>query len=146
MKAALDNVELILDALDAATIRDYYIHCDAALNGMILPFTDNALIFDFRLPVDSIAISGHKMIGSPIPCGIVITKHKHVNRIARSVEYLGTLDTTLAGSRNGITPVILWYAIKSLGISGFKKMIKSCLEIAAYAECRLNARARTSAS
>jgi histidine decarboxylase len=61
-----------------------------------------------------------------------------VNRIARAVEYIGTLDTTLAGSRNGITPVLLWYAIKSQGLSGFKKTIARCLEIAAYAEKRLN--------
>jgi histidine decarboxylase len=138
MKGALDNVELILESLEAAVIRKYYIHCDAALNGMILPFIDDAPIFDFRLPVDSISISGHKMIGSPIPCGIVITKQKHVNRIARSVEYIGTLDTTLAGSRNGITPVILWYAIKSQGVSGFKKIIKKCLEMAEYTENQLN--------
>ena len=138
MKGALDSVERILESLDAAVIRKYYIHCDAALNGMILPFIDDAPVFDFRLPVDSIAISGHKLIGSPIPCGIVITKQSHVNRIARAVEYIGTLDTTLAGSRNGITPVLLWYAIKSQGISGFKKTITRCLETAAYAEKRLN--------
>jgi histidine decarboxylase len=138
MKGALDNVEHILESLEAAVIRDYYIHCDAALNGMILPFIDDAPIFDFRLPVDSIAISGHKMIGSPIPCGIVITKQEHVNRIARSVEYIGTLDTTLSGSRNGITPVILWHAIKSQGVSGFKKTIENCLGVAEYTENRLN--------
>jgi histidine decarboxylase len=138
MKGALDNVEFILESLESAIIKKYYIHCDAALSGMILPFTDDAPIFDFRLPVDSISISGHKMIGSPIPCGIVLAKQKNVNRIARSVEYIGTLDTTITGSRNGITPVLLWYAIKSQGVGGFKQIITNCLKIAAYAENRLN--------
>jgi histidine decarboxylase len=138
MKGAVDDVRRIVEALERAVIRDYYIHCDAALSGMILPFIDAAPAFDFRLPIDSISVSGHKMIGSPVPCGIAVAKRKNVERIARSVEYVGTLDTTLAGSRNGITPVFLWYAIKSRGVDGFCETVKGCLEVAAYAEGRLN--------
>ena len=39
----------------------------------------------------------------------------NVDRIARSIEYVGTLDTTVTGSRNGITPIFLWYAIHCYG-------------------------------
>jgi histidine decarboxylase len=138
MKGALDDIGKISEALDAAVIRDYYIHCDAALSGMILPFIDESPQFDFRMPVDSIAVSGHKMIGSPIPCGVVIAKKRNVDRIARSVEYIGTLDTTLAGSRNGITPVFLWYAIKIFGIEGFRKAVQDCLQVSEYTEEQIN--------
>lgn len=134
MKGAQDDIEGVLRALDAATQRRYYLHCDAALHGMILPFVDNAPTFDFRLPVDSIAVSGHKMIGSPMPCGVVLARRANVDRIARSVEYVGSLDTTISGSRNALSPVFLWYAIRSLGLEGFRTRVAGCLDLAAYAE------------
>jgi histidine decarboxylase len=137
MKGAQDDVRGLLRALDAATQRRHYIHCDAALHGMILPFVEGAPAFDFSLPVDSIAVSGHKMIGSPIPCGVVVARRQNVDRIARSVEYVGTLDTTISGSRNAVTPVFLWYAIRSLGPEGFRALVKDCLVMADYAIERL---------
>lgn len=133
MKGAIDNVKRIHDILDELAISTHYIHCDAALCGMILPFTIGAPGFDFRLGVDSISISGHKFIGSPIPCGIAIARRQNVDRIARSIEYVGTLDTTLSGSRNGITPLFLWYAIKRLDTNALKLRVKRCFEVADYA-------------
>ena len=59
--------------------------------------------WDFDAGVNSIAISGHKMIGSPLPCGVVLAEKAAVDRIARKIDYVGTLDTTLLGSRNAIT-------------------------------------------
>ena len=133
MKGAVDNVEVIRDILSELAIHHYYIHADAALSGMILPFVDSPQAFDFQAGIDSISVSGHKMIGSPIPCGVVLAKKAHVERIARSVEYIGTLDTTLSGSRNGITPLFLWYALQLKGEKGFKDIIQQCLDHADYA-------------
>ena len=73
------------------------------------------------------------MIGSPIPCGVVLARKRHVDRIARAIEYVGTLDTTITGSRNGFTPLVLWYAIRSHGHDGFRKLVGDCIERAAYA-------------
>jgi histidine decarboxylase len=139
MKGAQDDLQGILAALDAATQRRHYLHVDAALHGMILPFSDGAPVFDFRLPVDSIAVSGHKMIGSPIPCGVVLARREHVDRVARSVEYVGSLDTTISGSRNALTPVFLWAAIRSLGTEGFRQLVADCLALAAYAKAGIDA-------
>ena len=41
--------------------------------------------FDFADGADSIAISGHKSFGSPMPCGVVVVKKSNRDRIARSV-------------------------------------------------------------
>ncbi len=133
MKGAIDNLDKIHAILKNLAIHDFYIHADAALSGMILPFVDNPQPFDFRHGIDSIAISGHKMIGSPLPCGVVLAKKSHVRQIARSVEYVGTLDTTISGSRNGITPLFLWYAICSRGVEGFREAVESSLQMARYA-------------
>lgn len=133
MRGAIDNIDTIKNILREKAISQYYIHSDAALSGMILPFTDDPQPFDFSAGVDSIAISGHKMPGAPMPCGIVLAKQEHVDRITRSVEYIGTMDTTITGSRNGLSPVFLWYIIKSLGIDGFRDMVQTCMECADYA-------------
>ena len=133
MKGAIDNVEKIHAIFEEFAIRDHYIHCDAALSGMLLPFLEESPSIGLSSAIDSLAISGHKFIGSPIPCGVALAKRKNVDRIARSIEYVGTLDTTLSGSRNGITPLFLWYAIQVKGIQGFRQMAEGCLERADYA-------------
>ncbi|XOF34970.1 MAG: histidine decarboxylase [Candidatus Electrothrix sp. YB6] len=133
MKGAIDDIEKIHNILEDLALPDHYIHSDAALSGMLLPFIQDAPAFGLSSCVDSLAISGHKFIGSPIPCGVSLAKRHHVDRIARSIEYVGTLDTTLSGSRNGITPLFLWYAIKQKGVEGFRRMAESCLALADYA-------------
>ncbi|KAF3977128.1 MAG: histidine decarboxylase [Methylococcales symbiont of Iophon sp. n. MRB-2018] len=133
MTGAIDDIRKINKIIKDLRIKKYYIHCDAALSGMILPFVNNPPDFDFASGIDSISISGHKMIGSPIPCGLVLAKKTHVDRIARAVEYIGTLDTTVTGSRNGITPLFLWYAIHCKGKEGFTKICQHCFSIADYA-------------
>jgi histidine decarboxylase len=70
---------------------------------------------------------------------VVLARRANVDRIARRVEYIGTLDTTLAGSRNGLAPLFLWYAFKTVGLDGFRKRVRGCLDVAAYATDRLTA-------
>jgi histidine decarboxylase len=139
MKGAIDDVAGIQAILKELAVHQAYIHADAALSGMILPFVEKPQPWDFQAGVDSLSISGHKMIGSPIPCGVTLARKANVERIARHVEYVGTLDTTIAGSRNGITPLFLWYALRTVGIEGFRKMVRGCEAMAAYAMERLKA-------
>ncbi len=133
MTGAVDNIPLVKGILNEFLIEKHYIHADAALSGMILPFVDDPQPWNFADSIDSISISGHKMIGSPIPCGVVLAKKSQMKRIARAVEYVGALDTTIPGSRNGFTPIVLWYAIKRYGIEGFKEIVGKSLAMAEYA-------------
>lgn len=137
MTGAVDSVEHILDVLQKRKISDFYIHSDAALAGMVLPFLHNAPLFDFRLPIDSISVSGHKMIGSPVPCGIVLTKKKYIDWIQSGPEITGSPDFTISGSRNGHTVLFLWYAIKKYGFDGFASMVRHCFRVHTYALHRL---------
>jgi histidine decarboxylase len=134
MKEARDDIGRIRSILDELAIENRYIHCDAALCGGYAAFLEPRPAWDFEDGADSIAISGHKFIGAPVPCGIVLARRPHVERIGHSVAYIGSVDTTISGSRNGLTPLMLWYAIKSLGREGLKKRIEDSLETAAYAE------------
>ena len=90
--------------------------------------------FDFKDGADSISISGHKFIGSPIPCGVIVTKKSNRDRISKGIAYIGSLDTTITGSRNGHSPLFMWYAIKKMGLDGLKMRYKKSLEIAEYCE------------
>ena len=132
MTEARDDVGRIRELITDLAIPSYYIHADAALCGAYAPFLKPRPSFDFVDGAHSVAISGHKFFGSPIPCGVVIARKDYVNRIARSVAYIGNLDTTISGSRNGLTPLILWYAIKSLGKRGMKSRVDESLKLAAY--------------
>ena len=140
MKGAVDNLATIRGVLDDLAITNAYIHADAALSGMILPFVEKPQPWDFAAGADSIAISGHKMLGSPLPSGVVLARKSHVDRIARSIEYIGALDTTIAGSRSAIGPLFLWYRLRTLGRDGITAMVRASLDRAAYAVDALRAR------
>ena len=139
MKGAVDDVQRIRGILDDLAVTRSYLHADAALSGMILPFVDDPQPYGFEAGFDSVAVSGHKMVGSPLPCGVALTRRAYVSRIARAIEYVGVLDTTLTGSRSALTPLIMWYAFRQKGLDGFRRMVGGCLETAEYAVTRFNA-------
>ena len=132
MTEAKDDVSKVKGILKRLAIQDHYIHCDAALAGSYGAFIEPRIPFDFQDGADSISISGHKFIGSPIPSGVIITKRSLRDRIARSISYIGSLDTTITGSRNGHSPLFLWYAIKNMKMEGLAKRYHHSLEIANY--------------
>ena len=139
MKGAVDDLDRIRDILEELALPRYYIHADAALSGMILPFVDDPQPFGFDSGVDSIAISGHKMIGSPLPCGVAVTKREYTAQIGRAIEYVGVLDTTLLGSRNAFTPMVIWYSLNKHGREGFRRIVAGMLDTAEYAARQFNA-------
>lgn len=127
---AVDDVSLIVEILEELKITDFHIHVDGALGGMLVPFIDGATPLDFsKYPIGSVAVSGHKFVGSPIPCGIILARKHQVQ--SSEIEYLGSTDTTITGSRNGLTPVILWDAIQRRQ-DLFANEVAQCLVNAEY--------------
>ena len=61
----------------------------------------------------------------------------NVDRIARSIAYIGNLDTTISGSRNGLTPLILWHTICSLGHDGLAERVAEALSLTDYAVAQM---------
>jgi histidine decarboxylase len=70
---------------------------------------------------------------------VVVARRGHVDRVARSVEYVGCMDTTIAGSRNALSPLILWSAIQRRGEDGLRRRAAECLALADYAIERFRA-------
>jgi histidine decarboxylase len=86
----------------------------------------------FKKPIGSVSVSGHKFMGCPMPCGVQITRMKHINMLSRNVEYLASRDATIMGSRNGHAPIFLWYTLNHKGYRGFQKEVQRCIRNAHY--------------
>lgn len=99
-----------------------YVHVDGALNAMVVPFLPAAPVDirpTFDHSIDSISTSGHKMIGTPMPCGALVCRKSHSTRISRAVAYLRSNDTTLMGSRNGHAVLAIWARLLGHGYGRF---------------------------
>ena len=134
VKGAVDDLDRILRVLDSAGYgRDeFYVHCDGALFAMMMPFVDYAPQISFDKPIDSIAVSGHKMLGCPMPCGVALTRKSHVRNVEQRIEYLNSVDTTIMGSRNGHAALHMWHALRSKGFDGVRAEVRACMSTAAY--------------
>ena len=139
MRGATDDIERIQHDLSVLGLdrENYYIHADAALSGMIMPFVDDPQPYSFEDGVDSISVSGHKMIGSPIPCGIILAKRRMVDQISADIDYISSRDQTVTGSRNGHNVLFMWAAIKSHSMADWRRKINQCFEMADYVIERL---------
>ena len=140
MRGAVDDIPRIRDILREQAVTSHYIHADAALSGMILPFVQNPQPYGFDAGVDSISVSGHKLIGAPLPCGVVLTRRPYVERVGRAIEYVGVEDTTLSGSRSALAPLMIWYAFAQHGHEGFGAIVARMLDVAEYAVGQFNER------
>jgi histidine decarboxylase len=132
VKGAHDDIEGVLACLDAAGFGQgrRFVHVDGALNAMVLPFAEDvpsAIRPDFRQGIDSMSTSGHKMIGTPMPCGVLIARRRHVERVASAIAYLRSNDTTLMGSRNGHAVLAIWARLLGHGATGFRADVGTCL-------------------
>ncbi|XP_061342029.1 serine decarboxylase-like [Gastrolobium bilobum] len=134
MKGGVDDLDLVTQTLEECgfTCDRFYIHCDGALFGMMLAFIERAPRVTFKKPIGSVAISGHKFLGCPIPCGVVITRLQQVNALSSDVEYIASRDVTITGSRSGHAPIFLWYALQKRGLIGLKKEVQMCIKNARH--------------
>jgi len=91
----------------------------------------------FKKPIGSITISGHKFLGCPTPCGVLLTRLEHINTLCKDVEVIGSRDTTISGSRSGHAPIFLWYALQKRGIIGLQNEVHKCMMNARYLQGKL---------
>ena len=132
MKGAHDDIAGALFTLASAGYDPdrRYVHIDGALNAMVVPFLQNvpaAIVPSFGTEIDSLSTSGHKMIGTPMPCGALVCRRPHIERIARAVAYLRSDDTTLMGSRNGHAVLAVWARLFGHGYGGYAHDALHCV-------------------
>jgi histidine decarboxylase len=136
------------------TRHGFWIHVDGALGAAYLPYLAMAKRaggarvahlpaipeFDFALEhVFSIAMSGHKWIGAPWPCGIYMTKTKYQLKPPHMPAYVGSPDTTFAGSRDGFSAVLLWEHLARYSRDQQMERALDAQEVTEYAQQQLTA-------
>mmetsp|Transcript_6329 Transcript_6329/g.18042 ORF Transcript_6329/g.18042 Transcript_6329/m.18042 type:complete len:566 (+) Transcript_6329:252-1949(+) len=141
VKGAVDNLDRVIDILARLEIprERFHIHCDGALFALMMPFMDNAAHqVSFEKPIDSVAVSGHKMLGCPMPCGVTLSRKENVKKVESHIEYLNSVDTTIMGSRNGQSALYMWYSLRKKGLEGIQKDVEHCMETAKYLRDKLS--------
>ncbi|MFD7747027.1 glutamate decarboxylase [Streptomyces sp. NPDC059698] len=124
-----------LDALQERTGLDVPVHVDGASGGMVAPFLDPELEWDFRLPrVASINTSGHKY-GLVYPgVGWVLwrTPDALPRELVFRVDYLGGEMPTFAlnFSRPGAQVVAQYYTFLRLGREGYRAVQQASRDVA----------------
>ncbi|MFZ2241695.1 MAG: glutamate decarboxylase [Gordonia amarae] len=126
-----------LDEIERRTGLDVKIHVDAASGGMIAPFCQPDLEWDFRVPrVVSINTSGHKY-GLVYPgLGWIVWRDTDAlpDSMVFHCSYLGGDMPTLAlnFSRPGAQVLLQYYNFLRLGRAGFRQIQQSSLDVAGY--------------
>ncbi len=124
-------VDPIADLAEIASDQDLFLHVDAAFGGMVIPFLDRSIPFDFSLPaVTSIAVDPHKMGMSTIPCGCLLTRDPDMlNILDIDTPYLSVRkEFTLSGTRPGAPVAAALAVLDYLGAEGLRAVVSGCMK------------------
>lgn len=143
---AIDNIveakKICLAAHPQAKIK---IHVDGAVLGAALPIIMPACADIFRY-VDTLTISGHKLLGTPLASGVVLAKKEiidlaFINKNTKIAYVHGIHDITVTGCRSALPIFQLHKALHQLGLASdaanFRKLILTCLNNANYLSTQL---------
>lgn len=136
---AFDNITAISKI---AKKYDLWLHVDGAYCGGVIFSNKYKHLVNGLEKSDSFSVNAHKMLGTPLSCSIIVTKHKAqlYNSFSNEAEYLYQTDgddfnlgkTSLqCGRRNDALKI--WTLWKSVGTSGLEKIVDKQFEMAAIA-------------
>lgn len=141
MSGAIDDIQSIIDELDARGITERFIHCDAALHGNYLPFMPETSAINFaNFPIHSLAISPYKAWGSPVPNSVLLINEplflerdaEYVLAKANSARYIP------ASSRSSLAAICAMDGlVRAGGIEGMRQETKRRIELTQYTISKL---------
>jgi tyrosine decarboxylase/aspartate 1-decarboxylase len=124
-----------------------FYHIDAAFGGFVLPFLKK---LNYKIPpwdfsvqaVSSITADPHKMGLGVIPSGGFFVKDASIlQKIGFEIPYLAGGNFKhfhMVGTRPGGPIIAFWVILKALGINGFTKMVKKCMDNTKYLVKRIS--------
>ena len=116
---------------DIAVDRGVFLHVDAAFGGLVIPFLERSIPFDFSLPgVFSVSVDPHKMGMSPIPSGALLVREERLLApLEVSTPYLTVKKVyTLTGTRPGGPVAGAFAVLEYLGREGMRSIVRGCME------------------
>jgi glutamate/tyrosine decarboxylase-like PLP-dependent enzyme len=133
-------IDPIEELAGLASSRGIWMHVDACLGGLMLPFIERALGeavpgWDFRVAgVSSISADLHKYGFSPKGASLVLYRSRELRRdqFFAYADWPGGLyaSPTLAGSRSGAPIAASWAILKALGVAGFGELTRVTIQTA----------------
>jgi tyrosine decarboxylase/aspartate 1-decarboxylase len=124
-------VDPVKEIAAVAKDQDLYCHVDAAFGGLVLPFMDTSIPFDFSIEgVDSISVDPHKMGMSTIPTGCLLMRDpSHLSCLNISTPYLTVKqESTLMGTRSGGAVAAALAVLEYLGQAGMRAVVSGCMK------------------
>ncbi len=126
----LGQVDDIKGLGSIAIENDICLHVDAAFGGLVIPFMDERIPFDFEIDgVSSITVDPHKMGMATIPAGGILFKNRtFLEALEVETPYLTVKSQyTLTGTRPGTGVASSYAVLKHLGFEGMRKIVRDCL-------------------
>ena len=129
------KIAAVLDGIQETTGLDIPIHVDGASGGMVAPFLQPEIEWDFRVSrVHSISTSGHKYgLVYPGVGWVVWAKEEYLPEdLIFKVSYLGGEMPTLAlnFSRPGAQVVLQYFTFLRMGRDGYRRVHAACRSVA----------------
>ncbi len=140
----IDPIEEISNLIEGKNV---FFHVDAAFGGFVLPFLK---LLDYPIPawdfsvkaVESITADPHKMGLGIIPSGGIFLRDLSIlQKAGFKIPYLAGGNFKhfhMVGTRPGGTVIAFWAIIKFLGINGYMKIVKNCMDNTHYLAKRIN--------
>ncbi|XP_073352127.1 serine decarboxylase 1-like [Aegilops tauschii subsp. strangulata] len=123
VKGAIDDLDNIIRTLEKCGFRDrFYIHCDGALAGLMMPFIKQVGGVDIRTKGD---------------IRQTYWKREHLRPQVHVMSSTMWRGSTIMGSRNGHSPLFLWYTLNKKGYKGIQKEVEKCMRNAHHLTSRL---------
>jgi histidine decarboxylase len=124
-KGGVDRIEKVDEVVKRKGVTQVFYHADAALFGGFLPFLkdERAPSLSFKqFPYDSIAVSGHKFFGSPVPLGMFLTQEKYIHALqGEYIQYIETHNLTIPCSRSSLNTLIFWWTLSTKAMKTFEE-------------------------
>ncbi|RSX55332.1 glutamate decarboxylase [Bifidobacterium samirii] len=137
MYEPVERIAAALDRIQERTGLDVKIHVDAASGGMVAPFIQPDLKWDFRVErVVSINTSGHKygLVYPGLGWAVWRTAADLPEDLVFKVSYLGGEMPTFAlnFSRPGAQVLLQYYMFLRLGFDGYRRVQQAAHDVAVY--------------
>ena len=137
--AELGAIDPIRELSAIALAHGVFLHVDAALGGLVIPFLENVnegdFGFDFRFEgVSSMTVDPHKMGMATIPAGgILFRDRRSLDAINTNAPYLtDNVQYTFVGTRSGAPVAAAWAVFESHGREGFMEVVSHCMELTRF--------------
>jgi glutamate/tyrosine decarboxylase-like PLP-dependent enzyme len=125
----IDALSPIEEILDRHPDVPSGIHLDAAIGGLLVPFTEGWQPWSERPSLLSVTVDWHKLAGVPYSAGMLVFR-SGAEAYGQPVAMISTgLDETVLGSRSGATAGAVWATLRSLGADGLTHRARRCVAL-----------------